>query len=831
MEESEQQKKKSSKKKKTKKKKTKKLESSSNSDINFPSIENFQNLKTFLNQSPPQPGSQWIDDIFPPNNTSISNSQKFTDLFESEDNDIDLSEIEWKRISEIYEEPQLFSGEINTKKIINGKINSSYFISAISAICDYPGLIKNIFINEKYNPDGFYTLILFIDGEFQIVYIDDFIPCLKGTNIPYFLKINNYSIWPLLLEKGWAKVNTSYQNALSGWPNDIFKTFTGLSCEELIHNQKDQEYIWKIIKIAKENNGIICASTKNEENINDTGLIPGISYSLINALEIRDEKNENIFLIKLRYDLGNSEWNGDWNKDSENWNEFIREQIPKEILELNEGEFFIELKDFINYFSRTDICYIICDGYKSTFDFNKLSDLIYPHVFNLYLEEETIISISAIEKNWRFHKELRNISHPTSIIIAEYDPDEKNLKYISCSYESYEDTEKTRVLNKGYYLVWVYKSSQSEKPMPESMKIRIISGKEIKLKYIGIDNTLDIIEYIIYQGVKLYKKEKIIEGEIFYDISNDFKNSGLGYRLIINNRKDVMQNWEIDIKDNKDYYLLPENPKENLKNIEVNPNDYECIVFIRNKKYGNFRLNLSNVIKQYNCDESQKREKERKNLEDFCLKNINTEEKINWDKTASFESITKIIVNPEINYEKIFFEKNKTNNMINIDLNDILKLPPLKGSNRLGLIKLETEDGIYLGEGDYAIPHGRGIYAFKNSDQVWVGYFENGKKGNFGKFYDKGKLIYEGEYLNGEKNGKGIYYYEEGMKYEGEFVKNKKEGKGTFYWDENTKWEGNWVNDKMYGEGLYKDEDDEYMIDFGDKINEKNKIIEIKEEV
>jgi len=44
--------------------------------------------------------------------------------------------------------------------------------------------------------------------------------------------------------------------------------------------------------------------------------------------------------------------------------------------------------------------------------------------------------------------------------------------------------------------------------MPESMKIRIISGKEIKLKYIGIDNTLDIIEYIIYQGAKLYKKRK-----------------------------------------------------------------------------------------------------------------------------------------------------------------------------------------------------------------------------------------------------------------------------------------------------------------------------------
>ena len=417
MEESEQQKKKTTKKKKGKKKKSRKLHSSSSSDINPQIIENLQNLKnlkSFLNQSPPKFGSQWTDDIFPPNNTSLLNPQKFSDLFECENNEIDISEIEWKRINEIYEEPQLFSGEINTKKITNGKINSSYFISALSAISDYPGLIQNIFIEKEYNPDGYYTLILFIDGEFQIIYIDDFIPCLKGTNIPYFLKVNNFSIWPLLLEKAWAKVNTTYQNALSGWPNDIFKTFTGFSCEELIHSQKDSEYIFDRIKTAKENNGIICASTKSEEDINKKGLIPGISYSLINALEIKDEKGNKIFLIKLRNDLGNEEWNGDWNINSDYWNEFIKGQIPKEILELNEGEFFIELKDFINYFSRTDICYIICDGYKSTFDFNNISDLIYPHVFNLYLEEETIISISAIEKNWRFHKELRNIYIPSN---------------------------------------------------------------------------------------------------------------------------------------------------------------------------------------------------------------------------------------------------------------------------------------------------------------------------------------------------------------------------------------------------------------------------------
>ena len=205
------------KKKKGKKKKTKNEKSfSSQTELNIPNPEPNKNFKNFFNQSSPQPGSQWTDDIFPPNNSSISNnSQKFNDLFECEENDIDTSEIEWKRISEIYPEPKLFSGQINNKHITNGKISSSYFISTISALCDYPGLIKNIFINREYNPDGYYTLILFIDGEFQSIYLDDYFPCLKGTNIPYFTKVNDFSIWPLLLEKAWAKITGCYKNALS----------------------------------------------------------------------------------------------------------------------------------------------------------------------------------------------------------------------------------------------------------------------------------------------------------------------------------------------------------------------------------------------------------------------------------------------------------------------------------------------------------------------------------------------------------------------------------------------------------------------------------------
>ena len=187
----------------------------------------------------------------------IYTNPNIKDSFENPNKDIDPSEIEWKRASEIFPDPHLFEGDISTKNIILGKVGSPYFLSSIAAISQYPGLISKIFITKEYNPEGFYTLLLFLDGEYQIIYVDDYFPCFKGTNIPYFSKPLNFELWPLILEKAWAKINGSYSNSISGWPNDVFRTFTGFCCEDLNHNEETEERLWNIIKKVKENNGII----------------------------------------------------------------------------------------------------------------------------------------------------------------------------------------------------------------------------------------------------------------------------------------------------------------------------------------------------------------------------------------------------------------------------------------------------------------------------------------------------------------------------------------------------------------------------------------------
>ena len=125
--------------------------------------------------------------------------------------------------------------------------------------------------------------------------------------------------------------------------------------------------------------------------------------------------------------------------------------------------------------------------------------------------------------------------------------------------------------------------NQSQEPLPESLKIRIISGGEISIKYIGNDSSFDIIEQIICEGVKNLKDDKITNSEIFYDISSDFEKSGIGYRLIINPLKNISQRWEIDASLNKGYYLLSEFENKQAFNFVVNPNDFECVLFLRDR--------------------------------------------------------------------------------------------------------------------------------------------------------------------------------------------------------------------------------------------------------
>ena len=67
------------------------------------------------------------------------------------------------------------------------------------------------------------------------------------------------------------------------------------------------------------------------------------------------------------------------------------------------------------------------------------------------MENKGKVSLSINEINWKYHKDIKNYSHPTSLVLVEYEPDNLNIKKIYTDFETDKDIEKTMLLNEGFY--------------------------------------------------------------------------------------------------------------------------------------------------------------------------------------------------------------------------------------------------------------------------------------------------------------------------------------------------------------------------------------------
>jgi len=774
-------------------------------------FDNPNNYKIFKNQEIPEAGINFIDPLFPPNDNSLLGKTpegKFIDAEIGKNPIIDPKEIEWKRASEIFPEPQIFEGIISIDDLKQGKIGNCYFLSALAAMCEFPRLISDIILTKQTSDDGIYQVLMFIDGEHQIVFLDDYFPCIKGTNVLYFAKPNSFELWTLLLEKAWAKVNGGYANIVSGWASEVFRAFTSFPCEKIIHKEEKIDRAWGIIRAVDLNNGIICSSTKNDDSVENKGLIKNHTYTLIDTEEVVDDKGKTVRLCKLRNPWGYRVWNREWSKGSPLWTDGIKKQIDEKYLNEEKGTFWMSIEDINKYFIRTDLCQIIYDANVKFYDLNE-NDLKDPQVFNIHVEKEGLLSVSFMEKNWRYNRELRNKPHPTSLIFAEYDPSMKTINHAFTDFDCYNNVEKTRRVRPGFYILWVFKSLDAcEEPKPTEAKLRVCCDVPFGIKQIGPDKDLGIISEIIYLGVQHHHPQRMKKDEFYYEIKNSFARSGIAYRLIINPLSTKYEEWENDASKVQGIMLLPPFQGQNTFNLTVQPNSYGIILGIKKDSYGDYWFNIISKIKQYECKEDENPTSTIKpNFNDFCTDDVSSMDLSPDFKYPSLEELSIVDKYREIDHHKYW--ENKLNEKYPELMEKILDLKPIDNDKPLEWVEIKTGNGLYIGEANNTTRNGRGAYIYDNENVVYIGYWEDNKKEKYGKLYENNykdlKLIYEGEYKNDKRDGNGIYYYKTGEVYDGKWKNGLREGRGTFTWGDGSKWEGNFHHNEMDGNGMFYD--------------------------
>jgi hypothetical protein len=206
---------------------------------------------------------------------------------------------------------------------------------------------------------GFFQIRFFIDGEWRVVTIDDFVPVKQSSAMIFAHCKDPDEMWVPLVEKAFAKLNGRYEHIASGAFSEGMSDLTGEGSElyALTPEMAKNDEFWKKLEYFRDEAFLMgCAIEGVGEHDNGMGLLTGHAYGVMNVhITARDK----IKLVQLFNPWGMKEWTGAWSDDSKEWTP----ELIKELNQTNEddGKFWMTYQDFLKYFNQFAVCRLLTD--------------------------------------------------------------------------------------------------------------------------------------------------------------------------------------------------------------------------------------------------------------------------------------------------------------------------------------------------------------------------------------------------------------------------------------------------------------------------------------
>ena len=214
-----------------------------------------------------------------------------------------------------------------------------------------------------------------------------------------------------------------------------------------MNNQIDIFNLYKSIEIGNKEGAIMACGTKsNGIGIDIFGLIPEHSYLIVYP---KKWEERNIYLLKLKNPWGKNDWSGNWSNYNLSWTEEAKSYFNY-YNNNDDGTIWIDLNDFINYFDNTFICHLLYGELFKYFYFECQNYFKSPVVFNLLLIQKAITSITILFKNWRFNRDLNNVTHPFCLLLCKYN-ESRGIEKIWVKWDCEDEINFVEILDKGYY--------------------------------------------------------------------------------------------------------------------------------------------------------------------------------------------------------------------------------------------------------------------------------------------------------------------------------------------------------------------------------------------
>ncbi|XP_016386602.1 calpain-2 catalytic subunit-like [Sinocyclocheilus rhinocerous] len=290
--------------------------------------------------------------------------------------------VQWKRPKELCSKPQFIVDGAERTDICRGALGDCWLLAAITSLTLEKEILKRVVPHGQSfteNYAGIFHFQFWQYGQWMDVVIDDRLPTRDGKLL-FVHSAEGSEFWSALMEKAYAKLNGSYEALSGGWSTEGFEDFTGGIAENYELN-KAPPYLFKLMQKALTLGSLLgssidqITSSRESEAVTSLKLVKGHAYSITGAEEVHSY-GRLVQLVRIRNPWGQVEWTGPWSDNSKEWNSVQPEEKAKLVHSAEDGEFWMAYSDFIQQFSKLEICNLTPDTLSSEdvsrWNYNKL---------------------------------------------------------------------------------------------------------------------------------------------------------------------------------------------------------------------------------------------------------------------------------------------------------------------------------------------------------------------------------------------------------------------------------------------------------------------------
>ncbi|XP_035536180.1 calpain-12 [Morone saxatilis] len=281
--------------------------------------------------------------------------------------------IKWQRPKEISKNAVFVEGTTGTTDICQGQLGNCWLLAALSCLTVHPTLFVKVVppdqtLSKPYA--GIFYFRFWQYGEWVEVVVDDRLPVREGRLLFSYSHTRN-EYWSALVEKAYAKLIGCYGSLKGGNISEGMEDFTGGIARSLHVSSRTPRVLWRSLTASLSRGSLLssfiqASSSSEVGKVTGDGLIKGHAYAITDTDKVT-KASEEVLLLRLRNPWGFVEYCGPWSDKGKEWEDVDKAEKERiELINQEDGEFWISAEDFSKLFDIVELCSVNPDTYEVT---------------------------------------------------------------------------------------------------------------------------------------------------------------------------------------------------------------------------------------------------------------------------------------------------------------------------------------------------------------------------------------------------------------------------------------------------------------------------------